>query len=155
MISSSAVQNTFKDSGESGEISKHKRQDQKQTLNARDHWLIRWHCVKKLASLCFHVCFGTLQKTFVSLNSLWLHLQMQGQTLPCMAKAIDQHYPETPPASVGLSSCETDWCKVCFGMTGPHFKLSVVPFWPKRKRTIRIVISVQFKSQHLERYKVC
>ncbi|MED6285405.1 hypothetical protein CHARACLAT_028995 [Characodon lateralis] len=59
------------------------------------------------------------------------------------AKAINLQHPEPPPASLEPSS------KVCCGLS-PHFRLFLeIMDGPKRRRTIWIIISAKFNSQHL------
>ena len=72
-------------------------------------------------------------------------------------KALYQQHPEMSPASLGPGSPELDRCKVqkCAVVWQVHISnsfleiMDVVSSGPKWKRSILIVISAKFKSQHL------
>ena len=153
-ISSSTVHIVIKNFRESGEISACKQQGQKPTLNARDLWSLRQHCIKNQ-----HHSATLAQEHFgkpLSVNTVYkCQLKLyNAKRKPYINNIQKCHRPELIWDGLRQSG------KVCCGLTSPHFKLfleimDMVSSGPKRKRTIQTLSAQSSKANICDGIGVC
>ncbi len=118
------------------------------TLHHSSTWFCHWH---------YYMGPGILPETTVGKHNPPCHLQMPTKALSCKKEAICEHGPEVLSCAVGQGSFKMKLFqsgKVFYSQTSPNltFLLEItdtMSFGLKRRETFQLVISVQFKSQHL------